>query len=1652
VSASGANATDLLIARIEAGESPAAALTALIPPQEAELLKRCSTVRSFDADLFRLLAAEANADPQIEPLVMGGYSEEVPSRDGVYRLRDTVRSDHFANWWSGSVEVGPAPPDLANLSRRLVEYYDERGDDVEALYHELAADPDAGLARFEALYAKADADFDLPRCRDLVDVLGERLELLGTHAGELRNRYRAYLDARGYWVEDWYRTARFLEPSATQGVVDSLLNGDHPVLQLSATGGMGKTTLLRWLIARKAVPEPERVACARVDFDMVDTSVAIHNPELVLLELAAQLNEQLHDRPYRELLREHGHRRARLRLRPSSIAEATSGFDNAADVEDIRRRVLAVIRELPASERVLVILDTLEVALFGGGAGSPDALVPLLEAAAELRAGSPSVRMIFSGRYELSGKVEAFDRLFPDAASLELTPFPEAEARRYLTENRGIEQGPLLESGLKAARGVPFKLALVADVVEDRPDLDPAELEKYGVDLTYLIDRILSRVEPDVQWVLRYGAVARVLDLGFVRDVMRPYIRAGMSGQTTRDDPRADPLPPAIVAGRPLFPTDVRRPGEEVDADLLWAGLRQYAGTSSWVNIDQNDPELLRLHPDVVDPLRRVVSKHRVFDDLQADATRYFEGKARSDPGNFARWMREAIFHRFQAAGPDAHTYWRAELDAARDAFDLEPAREIAAEPLAPDYVDDEGNPRRWGGGRRLIGKRTLVEARFERAWADIQYAKQMGLPASDPIWTAAERSITGAETLQAGFARPFVARSRIAIGRSALLLVAGRLDEAREEIAIARRGRMRRDERIWLLVAYADAVGGLDPDEAIRSLETALKLAPVDEQSPWRGRILLALAVHHRATDDFEAAIETCDEARAIAETIGLAELRSDLALRAGAFEDAKDAVDLAATLGLDVPRIAVLASRVQLTLWEPQSALEGAEWGLSEVPAGTASTDQLAVRAALVELRAFSRAELAQAEEALDDLIEAADLWRSAGDPAGVWRSLRRHAEFVLRELGDLNAAASSIDQVERAAYSVDAEARHASLILKAELAQRRAEAAGAREILAGVRHQTVSGHGAAHELVALTLAELALDPKAPLRPLADALARVRPAQARLTLLEPLVRCEPFADGRDAERLRRLVPTGANLPIPLAYADIDLDRVLGRRNAAARKLAQLRDRCAGDPYLLRKWLEASNRAHASLGKPEPQLAERIGASIEAASPLLGAAALVLGALAETGALQGLLRAARERLDRAGTPAGVWNARLHEAAAEEAADPLERRKHLEKAAAVYAELGDLPQRDRVLAAAAPAAKRAAVEVEPPAVIITLSGQGRTVHGRVSAPGRQVRQVEVKLPLLDAPEVGPFSFARAAAVAAEGWDKLRHELGAILAAAADSLSGEPLDLRLRTEDPRLHSMPWEVASVADELLALRPGFRWMYRTTPLGREVRTLRPPAPPSVTLVRAGLALEESSYRGSSQSGFHLERIYAGAGFPVRELDGNEIGRLPEHPVSIVHVAAGVVEARGGGIEVDFGADSGGHYTKTSRGFSGDRVSSTMLDQMLRKLGTRPTVVLDVPAPRSPSETVKQLFLRNALAGELLALGNVRAVVGTGLAPFQLQDRLYSTLMPGLVTGVPLGEVVTSLRRGLAAHRLTEEETIAFGAVALFAEDGDLPASGFA
>ena len=438
-------------------------------------------------------------------------------------------------------------------------------------------------------------------------------------------------------------------------------------LQLHGAGGMGKTMHVRWLIARLCVPRG--IACARIDFDAVVPIVALEEPWLVLLSLAEQLNTQLPRHPLTSLLT-YDASNERARLYAATETTRVRGSDRS---DEVRERLIS---QLPTERPVLLVLDTLEDALRRSGTS----LGPLLDQLVMVHNQAPCVRLLFAGRFDLRERLPAHGRLFEGGRTLRLEGFTEQERVRYLRDIRHMDDESLVDAIARRSDESPLKLALIADIARSGRGLAADDLLAYeDADLMYLMKRVLTRIpEIGVRWALRYGALARVLDHDFFMNAVAPVVEQEMRGDGV-DDPDK---------GLDREDAGTWRPGP-FDPEAAWLDLRTYADDASWVEIPRGRGDAVRFHPDVLDPMRRLMREQpAAARRLHQAAAEYCARRARSD---WARWTPETIYHGFQldperrsgGISPDPRHGAAAGPQGPRARADRRPARRRLPDPRA---------------------------------------------------------------------------------------------------------------------------------------------------------------------------------------------------------------------------------------------------------------------------------------------------------------------------------------------------------------------------------------------------------------------------------------------------------------------------------------------------------------------------------------------------------------------------------------------------------------------------------------------------------------------------------------------------------------------------------------------------------------------------------------------------------------------------------------------------------------------------------------------------------------------------------------------------------------------------------------------------------
>ena len=1683
-------------------------LAARRPAREAAMLRRCAVVRSFDRELFDavLIADLAEPPPAFDDLAASSAIHAVPRHAGVYRVTASARSRLWAAWWDDdpTVPLNKLPTALRTLLERLVDYFAKHADPLELLAARACVDPDSAAHDFAELYDAADRRLDLPGCQDLIDVLGDvdRGPLLGERLRRLRDERQGYLRARNLWSAEYFRTARYLEPDGAASLYEGLLQAQKlRAIHLHAPGGRGKTMQLQWLVSRRLVPDESlgalaggRIPCAMVDFDFVDAVQVAAHPWLVLVEIADQLSEQLPNRQFTSFLDGFDWVPPLLRPLASSgdAAKAAARQLRLITPERVRDTVAlftSILSDVSGGRPIVLVLDTLEELHL-----RPEAqLRALIELVHDVMEGAPELRLILAGRYPVTAVVTDVKDRLPAFEEVELPPFDDGQADRYLLKLRELNSKPLRDAIIAKAKGDPLLLAMLADAAQVNPEISPEEIAHHPADVVYLIRRIVLRIhQPGVRWLLRYGVVPRTLTLSFVRDVMEPYLRTAMAGASTVDAPTDDEFASVDETG-PLFRTDLLGSAEDpLDLDTLWQDLRRYAGSTAWVFPVRKARNTLQFRAEVINPMRRVIREHEVYERLHRDAKAHYEAKAMADGAGWADATRAAIYHEFQLSGPAAITYWGEALRQAGG--NAERRASIAAEILGRDYLDEGQQALPWRDGQPMVDTATLLDARAEHAVALTELARRRGVPPDDPQWSSVETSYTELEKLRSESGGGDPADPRPAFVRAALELKRGEHNRAARTARAALEDSIEPEDRLRLEVLLADAelLGGARrraADRYERALAIGETLADPPDwlQSLRRDTMLVKADVD--ALDDalaeYERALPAIEQP---AERAELEAAAAGILLRCGELTAADALAERATASGY--PGASGVRVRAALARLDAPGALSVAR------AAGDPSSPQTAE---LVGVGAGAHIEYKLATEALELARRG---WSAEGESQAVVRCSNTLAALELQQIGDLGIARYLLAEAARVPLAPVSPERITTQLLRAELEARSGDRVQASALLQSLLRELQEQHAPPRSLVAVAVATLAHgDPdhhNAALDVLAKEAARITPASARVVAISKLDRVPTRPQLHQDRRLQRLrEQLGPDHPSGLPALDCgvlsltraELDRVLGDRDAALSRLMGAERDLEPSPNAF--WVRAFARALDRVDAPlPPELIDGFTSQF-ADSPLLCAVFLIERAEAaqRSGppAAQWIDEAAR-LIARTGGKTTQWHMRLallQEKSAQRDGDVEAAAQARATAERTARALGvPAPEGPEVVDAALSELRRGCVTL----VIAASPSGGLTAAARLSLGAAGLPPVELgfRKPADVVLEVRRrWSMAPIAAV------ELLRELILPDTVSAAFSRVEPLrETRLEVSVPELQPLPWELALTSDGLLsrgrpvlraspdplalqyevqlvqtmltvltewdipvdgALGPQTRAALRDFQertglradgvLRRDVfdrlqsdvaaRTERG----TVVIVQPSLERQVINLRSKSSSGADLRRHYEGNGLRTYVLEEPTVphlrGAVEELRPAILHLSAALRETTAG-VELTFLAGS-----RHDAHEPGDEFSVTAVNAVLGEVPTAmaPVVILDIDSPFSAPEVFAQLELRNRFAGDLIAHGRCPAVLATGLVagdPFGF----YDTLMGGLGKRDALCDIAAALQ-GLRSYGLTEP---AGAATALF------------
>lgn len=1632
------DAIDALLTQASSGQSFAEIRHGLVPDTWAPVLARAAVAGRFDEDIYtRLLSAGSGGPPSLETLTDTGMIEPVPGRPGWFAMPAEDRAV-----WAPDL----AGPELVELKSKLGEAYLGRGDKLEAMKHLLSGSPEEGRQLLESLFSEADGELNIPRCWDILAAAEASEDSTGPDLAEFIASETAYLNSRSMWLIDYYQSAHFLAPDGLLEQAHSFISAQGPrVWEIVGQGGTGKTMQLRWMVSRLWVPTPARMPCARIDFDSVDPITCARYPFLVFIALADQLASQLPRNPFSRLLRSYEPFLA-LAMRGTLQAASLPAAQAARAAEEAPASFADCCRAA-GDAPIVIILDTLEELSLR----YPVETAAIVNQFRQILNAAPALRLVFAGRYTIPAVQESF----PGARQVIVTPFGNDQADAYLAKIRGITDPVRRAELVRRAGGLPYVLAMYADLVTTNPAvlLDDVD-EKLEPMLVYLVERIIDRIpEPLVRWLLRYGSVPRRLTRHYVLDVLAPFLIDASSGDRTLDDPMLDPI--TEWQGRRLFPNDL--PSLQAGLDQAWQDLQRYVSGSSWVTRPVGEPDTVVLKAEVLAPLRAVLASRPVLRELHLRSADFYRELAGNQPMRRSRLLGETIYHLAQAGSADLVKSWHEFVDEAREKGDYAALAELSPEISGPEYVDDEGMPL-CRGDAQIVPLPLVVESHLWRAYAAQALAVrqlQGGLPPEwqeDPLWTEIRHECSEAErvaqlTLQAwadGTAsnrRPLLARA-VRLVSAALAFAEGNalqawritdsLEDAEDDVELC---------RLALRVAAAPVIG-YDPTDALTRLtDRALRAGRTADA----GAGAKILAAGRAATGDLDGAASLVR--RVNTQTGLLSDTYLQLLIECGR---PAEAVRWNVPSGESVEdSLAVCWRRAEayLALRQPEKALRLLRQSEEDLAQLTDTAMQLRGRASSAEMRGMAHGMVLQLDEAAAAFEQSASLWLDLGHPHGHLRSRRHHAEVLLREAGDVTQTLVLLEGLTPQLDDSDESA--AVLRLRAEALGRYGQPEEAAHIVESLMSLDPQGPGTHRGRLQASVAGLVatqdIERFGP--SLLESLWFIRPSTAKLRLLQdlrwsgslprhPLL--QPLVD--------EVMVADEPPPPPEDLAVHELQRAYVARACGD---PRLRDRLAsslrkaGSSYLacevLRHFPDEAPDSASSLaldflsGEPTQR-----GTLLAMVNLRLAERRLHQGA--EPHEVISLIDIAQQEIEASGR-SSRWQAEFHMLAAltaQASGEQVRASNEFQSALALQERLGDevgVRLNQSRLASVADQTGMTGREAPLPTgtgellvqpegslgggVAFALPGSGDSdlsaMRLSIETAWRSSAQPIPPDPVMRVESLEPAALSRVWELAADRVYRSQPPAGSV------KRDAKWLRWAMGTLE---HSLPPEVKAECDRVLEYQAPLAHQVRETV---ELSLSRAGGPRSVVIVRGSQEAERSWMYSQQKSGLNLLHSYRAAGWDAVEVTAAEAlqyGLLARRQPDVIHLTARMeVSATLGWFDIseeDMGLRGSQKGYGMNTGIFDTNVIQWLAD-MDRSSGSStppPVVVLDPVAAPTAGGLDDILAARNRFAAAVYLDGMTMAVVATGLAD---RDPLAGQVawLDGIERGDPLEAVVHEVRR---------------------------------
>jgi tetratricopeptide (TPR) repeat protein len=1096
------------LARLNAGESLGTLLASLRSPSELSVQRGAALVRWFDRDTFEVFAPGSD----FAAFVKEPFVEPVPGREGTYRVHGDYRQTVLQGW--DSVD------EQRDLNAKLVAFFHGRtpGGSADELFHLSALGPPSENETRRLLlqlFDEADRAFDLSICTELVDLVSLPAHRHSPTFTDTVKDVRCRLRSRQLWSEEYFRTTAYHERQPLVDGLEALLEAKNQwMLQLVAVGGMGKTMFVRWMLARYLVPK--RVPCARLDFTFEQPSLLKQSPWRLVLKVARQLNAQMPETPFTELVKEYGDAEAEVERTSEDGTQDVSRsrlYDKKYNDDGFVRLGDGLIQS--RSTTPVIVFDTLErVSLY-----YQEDLLSLIGRLADVQSNDKPLLLVLAGRYNLAENdhIPGFAaRYGGQTLTLPILPFTAAEGRHYLTMCRGLADDGRATAIVDRSDGVPFKLSLFATLVQDDDKLDETAIRQMtNVNVEYLIKRVVDQIkEPLIQWVLRHGVVPRQLTKTFLRDVMLPLLHDVQRGESTLDS-GLDELPAHLQNPERFQRGLLKNATDTIELDDVWTKLNRYAAGYSWISQSTDWPDTLVFHADVIAAMRVLLQQQPIFDRLHADAIRYYEALAADEPAHWTRWTREALFHRFQKGGAEAPAAWQDALrESARDAA---ARRDIAAEVLGPEYVDEAGGPRLRKDGSPMVTRELLLSANYEAACAGIEEARLRRAASGDQGWFTAERRLREAQRIQDALAVKMLTPIALAVPTAGLELL--RNPEGALHILDGARKDVTPDVASEFEELYGDALRSRDVQAASQHYITAFDLAGPPALREARVRHLALKLVETAArTGNYEVAIAVGQRALSAADAAddwtGGGEIRVRLAESLLAAGQVDSAISVSRERPAGAPEwpdgvrasLDAVEARGQLALGDP---LRG--WRFARRRFRHAFDSQIEepsfTDATGLEVKAEIHAALFEFDEALAAWREARRAWDVLHDAEATLRCVLQCVRILVRQTRRAAEAGQMMGEAERTAASLGVDTGLAFTLVEVErlAAIEPEQAASMLDTMMGMPNLAASVEP--RVTIAAAKQALVMGHRVPETAalLAAALQRISPPQARISLLNP-------------------------------------------------------------------------------------------------------------------------------------------------------------------------------------------------------------------------------------------------------------------------------------------------------------------------------------------------------------------------------------------------------------------------------------------------------------------------------------------------------------------------------------------------------------------